>query len=154
MKTTLNAIHAQRPCSSGWRKLRNYLGCDYPEDKPLGISVIINSNGIDDALWCLRAVTGYTREIRLFNIWLLRQVPNRIIEANPSIELTDISNDPAVSLFAAHSNIMIELSTDGKDSQLTELDTKIIIELYRVCAAIDAGVDPYPVNIPQLKETS
>ena len=74
MKTTLNQIREHSPCKSGWTKLLKTLNKTVADDKPLSILTILESNGLDDALWCLRAVTGRDREIRLFAVWCARQV--------------------------------------------------------------------------------
>ena len=74
MKTTLNAIRAHGPCADGWAKLLRYLGKTQADDEPLSIVTVLDSNGLDDALWCLRAVTGHDREIRLYAVWCARQV--------------------------------------------------------------------------------
>lgn len=39
---------------------------------------MLDSNGLEDALWCLRAVTGYEREIRLYAVWCARQCQGQI----------------------------------------------------------------------------
>ena len=69
MKTTLNQIRAHRPCTRGWRKLLAHLGKTQADDEPLSIATILDSNGLEDALWCLRTVKGYDREIRLYTVW-------------------------------------------------------------------------------------
>jgi len=66
MKTTLKKIREHSPCETGWKKLLNNLGKKKADDEPVSIAFILESNGIDDALWCLRAVDGYQREMRLF----------------------------------------------------------------------------------------
>jgi hypothetical protein len=53
---TLNAIRAHGPCEDGWRKLLAHLGKTKPDDEPLPLLTILDSNGVDDALWCLRAL--------------------------------------------------------------------------------------------------
>jgi hypothetical protein len=72
MKTTLNAIREFRPCKDGWEKLLKHLGKTKADDEPLSIVTVLDSNGIDDALWCLRAVKGHDREIRLYAVWSAR----------------------------------------------------------------------------------
>jgi hypothetical protein len=72
--TTMNAIRAHSPCADGWQKLLRHLGKTQADDEPLPITTILDSNGLDDALWCLRAVTGHDREIRLYAIWCARRV--------------------------------------------------------------------------------
>jgi hypothetical protein len=74
MKTTLNKIREHSPCTDGWSKLLSYLGKTKADDEPLSIATIITSNGLDDALWCLRAVDGHNKEIRLYAVWCVRQV--------------------------------------------------------------------------------
>ena len=74
MKTTLNKIRAHEPCADGWRKLLSHLGKTQADDEPVSLATIIESNGLNDALWCLRAVEGRDREIRLFAVWCARQV--------------------------------------------------------------------------------
>lgn len=73
-ETTLAQIEAQQFYQSGWLKLRRHLGKDYPMDKPVSLLTILESNGLDDALWCCRAVEGHDREFRLFAVWCARQV--------------------------------------------------------------------------------
>jgi len=56
LQTTLEIIQAHRPCADGWAKLLRHLGPDWPEDKPIDFATILESNGLLDALWALRAV--------------------------------------------------------------------------------------------------
>lgn len=74
MTTTLDKIRACNPCADGWRKLLAYLGKTRTDDEPLDLLTILDSNGLDDALWALRAVEGYDREIRLYAAWCVRRV--------------------------------------------------------------------------------
>jgi hypothetical protein len=63
---TLNRIRAHSPCSDGWAKLLAYLGKSKADDAPLSLLTVLESNGLDDALWCLRVVEGHDAAIRLF----------------------------------------------------------------------------------------
>jgi hypothetical protein len=72
--TTLNAIREHKPCSSGWTTLLNSLGKTKADDEPLLLINILESNGLEDTLWSLRAVTNHDREIRLFSVWCARNV--------------------------------------------------------------------------------
>ena len=74
MKTTLNEIREHSPCEEGWKKLLKSLSKTKADDEPVSIVQVLDSNGLDDALWCLRAVKGYDREIRLYAVWCARQV--------------------------------------------------------------------------------
>ena len=74
LTTTLSAIRAHRLCESGWRKLLAHLGKTAADDEPLPFETILDSNGLDDALWCCRSAPQYDREWRLFAVWCARQV--------------------------------------------------------------------------------
>ena len=74
MKTTLNLIRAHSPCRAGWARLLANLGKTKADDEELLITTILESNGVDDALWCLRAVEGHERKIRLFAVECARSV--------------------------------------------------------------------------------
>ena len=65
MKTTLNEIRKYHPCESGWKKLLSYLGKTQADDEPLDLMTILESNGIEDAMWCLRCF--HYRDYCLFN---------------------------------------------------------------------------------------
>ena len=80
MNTTLNEIRAHSPCADGWRKLLTHMGKSAADDELLPIATVLDSNGLDDALWCLRAVTGHDREIRLYAVWCARQVAHMMTD--------------------------------------------------------------------------
>jgi len=66
--TTLNAIRENHPCEGGWKNLLSYLGKNKADDEPLALVEILKSNGIEDAIWCLRALPEeYEKKVRLFN---------------------------------------------------------------------------------------
>ena len=82
MRTTLNSIRAHSPCGDGWAKLLRHLNKSAADDEPLLIKTILDSNGLDDALWCLRAGEGHDREMRLYAVWCARRVQHLML--NPS----------------------------------------------------------------------
>ena len=65
MKTTLNKIKEFEPCKDGWVKLLTYLKKTKGDDEELSLLTILESNGLDDAIWVLRAVEGFEKEKRL-----------------------------------------------------------------------------------------
>jgi hypothetical protein len=71
--TTLNEIRAHSPCTGGWEKLLRRLGKTQADDEPLPLLTILESNGLDDALWCLRA-ESLDRLSRHFQAWCAEQV--------------------------------------------------------------------------------
>ena len=74
MYTTLNAIREHRPCKDGWEKLLKYLGKTSPDDEPLSLLTILESNGFDHALWCFCALDGFEKEKLLLGIGFAREV--------------------------------------------------------------------------------
>ena len=71
--TTLNRIRTYSPCTNGWIKLLNHLGKTQADDAPLAFATILESNGLDDALWCCRVepsinwrklAVAFTSEVR------------------------------------------------------------------------------------------
>ena len=90
MKTTLNQIRDESPCADGWKKLLAHLGKTQADDEPLSIITILDSNGLDDALWCLRSLTGHDREIRLYVVWCARQVQHLMADKR-SIDALDVA---------------------------------------------------------------
>lgn len=90
MKTTLNAIRKHSPCADGWEKLLTYLGKTKSDDEPLALTTILDSNGLDDAIWCLRAVEGHAKEIRLYAVWCVRQVEH-LLKDQRSLDALDVA---------------------------------------------------------------
>ena len=88
--TTLNAIRAQHPCEDGWKRLLIDLGKTKADDEPLPLESRMDSNGIDDASWCLRAVEGFDKEKRLFAVWCARQVQH-LMKDHRSIAALDVA---------------------------------------------------------------
>ena len=88
--TTLNQIRSHSPCSDGWETLLKHLGKTKPDDEPLSFATILESNGFDDALWCLRTVDGYERVIRLYAVWCVRQVEH-LDPSGVSKNINDVS---------------------------------------------------------------
>jgi hypothetical protein len=80
MRTTLNKLRKHRPCHDGWEKLLRGLGKTAADDEPLWIDQVLDHNGLDDALWCLRSVEGCDREIRLYAVWCARRVQHHMTD--------------------------------------------------------------------------
>ena len=88
--TTLNKIRSKSPCREGWEELLKHLGKKKADDEPVSLKTILESNGLDDALWCLRAVDNAEREARLFAVWCARQVQH-LMKDQRSIDALDIA---------------------------------------------------------------
>lgn len=72
--TTLNAIRAASPCQDGWTKLLAHLGKTKADDEPLELLTVLESNGLDDALWVLSYAMPNDRLARHFQAWCAEQV--------------------------------------------------------------------------------
>jgi hypothetical protein len=94
--TTLNRIRAHRPCESGWTKLLRHLGKTKADDDLLPFAVIVESNGMNDALWCCLSV-NYDRVWRLYAVWCARQVQHLMKDAR-LIAALDVAQDYAIGL--------------------------------------------------------
>lgn len=94
INTTLNKIREHGPCEDGWEKLLKHLGKTKPDDKPLPLVTILDSNGLDDCLWCLQTMPEHDRVWRLFAVWYVRQVQHLIIDQRV-IEALDVTERTA-----------------------------------------------------------
>lgn len=90
MNTALNKIRDHQPCTDGWEKLLRTLGKTKADDEPLSLITILDSNGLDDALWCLRAVDGHEKEMRLYAVWCARQVQH-LMKDQRSLDALDVA---------------------------------------------------------------
>lgn len=100
MQTTLEKIRAHSPCAEGWTQLLAHLGKTKADNEPLPLSVILESNGLNDTLWCFRAVDGFEREKRLFAVWCARQVQHLMVDPR-SLTALDVAEQFANSLASA-----------------------------------------------------
>lgn len=82
MFTTLNKIISNdnfyNENKEKWGELLKNLGKTEPDDEPLSLSTILESSGIDVALWCLSCIDGYDREIRLLAVEFARGVQHLV----------------------------------------------------------------------------
>ena len=72
--TTLNAIRKASPCEKGWLKLLKHLGKTKADDEPLDLLTVLDSNGLDDALWVMSYAMPDDRLARHFQAWCAEQV--------------------------------------------------------------------------------
>ena len=129
MQTTLNEIRKHQPCADGWEKLLTYLGKTKADDEPLSLVTIIDSNGLDDAIWCLRAVAGRDREIRLFAVWCARQVQH-LLKDQRSLDAIDVAER-----YANGQATKDELATAAEDARFTVCDAAMDAAWYAAYAA-------------------
>jgi hypothetical protein len=88
--TTLNKIREHDPCSDGWKKLLKHLGKTQADDEALSLLTILESNGLTDAIWCLRACDGIEKEARLYAVACARRVQH-LMNDQRSIYALDVA---------------------------------------------------------------
>lgn len=88
--TTLAAIRSRHPCITGWTKLLAHLGKTSADDEPLSLLTVLDSNGLDDALWCLRVRPDLSGLWRLYAVDCARQVQHLMADAR-SIAALDVA---------------------------------------------------------------
>jgi hypothetical protein len=164
MKTTLNKIRALAPCRDGWEKLLRHLSKTEADDEPLSIETILDSNGLDDALWCLRAVDGQDRELRLYAVWCARRVEHlmsdprsvaaldvaeRYARGRATDEEREVAGGMAVAAWASHA------ATEWAVAEWAAMDATLAAapEAARLTAgqAASAGADERTAQAEELR---
>ncbi len=95
LTTTLNRIREHGPCAEGWGKLLRHLGKTKADDEPVAFSTILESNGIEDAIWCCRVEPQHSREWRLFAVECAGQVQHLMADPR-SIAALDVARKYAL----------------------------------------------------------
>lgn len=85
--TTLNRIRAQFPRHEGWAKLLKSLNKTAADDEPLSFVAILDSNGLDDALWCCRAEPQHASLWRHFAVDCAESVRHLMTDARSTAAL-------------------------------------------------------------------
>jgi hypothetical protein len=81
--TTLERIRGASPCPEGWTELLANLGKTKADDEPLPLLTVLDSNGLDDALWVLSYAMPDDRLARHFQAWCAEQVLHIFEAARP-----------------------------------------------------------------------
>jgi hypothetical protein len=88
--TTLNEIRKHKPCEDGWEKLLKHLGKTKADDEPFPMSVILDSNDLDDCLWAMRCRPDLDSLWRLYAVDCARQVQHLMTDQR-SIDVLDVA---------------------------------------------------------------
>ena len=108
LQVTLKDLRANHACVSGYNKLvcaltgqkfdkkrETYIRRRHEE--PISIEYILGSNGLDDALWALRAVPDVDRDCRRYALWCARRVQH-LMDDKRSIAALDVAERHADGL--------------------------------------------------------
>ena len=74
LTTTLSEIRKHRPCESGWKTLTEALGAEWGDKEPIPLVRLIETNGIDDAIWALQACGPEAERDRIARLFACRCV--------------------------------------------------------------------------------
>ena len=74
LTTTLSEIRKNRPCESGWKTLTEALGAEWGNEEPIPLVRIIETNGINDAVWALQACGPEAERDRIARLFACRCV--------------------------------------------------------------------------------
>jgi hypothetical protein len=107
-QVTLKQLRKHKACVSGYNKVVCALkGVDYTDNKktymghkhgdPISLLFILESNGLDDALWCLRCNKDWDCDARLYAVWCARQVQHLMTDKR-SIAALDVAEKFALRL--------------------------------------------------------
>ena len=95
--TTLNAIREHKPCDDGWKKLLKHLGKTHADDEAFPMSVILDSNGLEDCLWALRTRPDLSSLWRLYAVDAAREVQH-LMQDQRSKDALDVAERHALGL--------------------------------------------------------
>lgn len=87
---TLNQIRKHHPCGSGWKTLLKHLGKTKADDEAFPFSTIIESNGLDDAIWALRCLDDQA-PARLFAVACTQEILH-LMEDERSIKAVRVAH--------------------------------------------------------------
>jgi hypothetical protein len=93
---TLQQIKDQRPCTDGWATVLKSKGgtkADFSAEFPL--TDVLESNGLDDTLWCLHCLPEHSRIWRKYAVWCARQVEHLMTDqrSRNALKVADLHAD-------------------------------------------------------------
>lgn len=81
--TTLRRIRDAKPCKYGWTKLLAHLGKTEADDEPLDLLTVLDSNGLEHAIWVLSYAMPDDRLARHFQAWCAEQAVHLFERVHP-----------------------------------------------------------------------
>jgi hypothetical protein len=114
---TLNKIRAGSTCVDGWEKVlkaHEHLGMD----TPFPLSSVLESNNLEDTLWCFEVLPEYIEIPKRFAIWCARDVQH-LMEDERSVNAVNVAeryldgNATLEELKAARAAAATDAATDA-----------------------------------------
>jgi len=120
--------------------LLKYLGKTVADDEPLPFGVILDSNGLEDALWCCHTAPEHNRVWRLYAVWCARQV-QRLMTDQRSLNALNVAERHANGQ-ATDGELFVAWAAAGSAVWAAAGDAARETALAAVLAARDAaGID-------------
>ena len=103
MTLTLQEIRDHSPCQLGWKKLTKAVGNDMTT--ALSIGDVVLSNGLDDALWCLRCLETKKRVAAIMPAVKRAAVHSKDQRVHDCVKDIEkwLAGDDSINLFAVES---------------------------------------------------
>ena len=137
--TTLARIRAHNPCETGYKKLCKGLGGirTYGKDTPVTVRQIVEINGLDDALWCLRTMPEHDRRWLLLAVRYARRVQHLMTDPR-SVAAVDVAERHARGL--ATDEELAEAETSARAAWVAARAAGAAVEAARAAgAAVEAA---------------
>jgi hypothetical protein len=88
---SLNKIRKHSPCEARWKKLlRSKGGTSADMDAQFPLTDVLDSNDLNDTLWCLRCLPEHDKLWRKYAVWCARQVQHLMADQR-SIDALDVA---------------------------------------------------------------
>lgn len=153
--TTLSKIRSNYPCTEGWKNLLASLGKSTADDEPLSLATILEANGVDEAIWALRAVEGIDELSLLFSVRCIREHCQHMITDKVSLDTIDIvelypTRETTRDYLSGTYNYLKELKSDVMASNKSDAS----IDATQAIMTLVGGMDVWGVVRDTLECTS
>ena len=154
-QVTLKQLRDARACFNGYNKLVASISgkplvegnkyAVFDSDEPISIIQILDSNGLDDAIWSLRYIKDADSEARLFAVWCVRQIQYLLTDAR-SLTALDVAERFAYGLatreeLQAAENAAYSAANAAVGAAANAANAAAYAAYAAANAAVDAAVD-------------
>lgn len=143
---TLNQIKADEPCHSGWKKvLKANGGTKADMDKPFPMSSILDSNDLDDTVWCIFCLPEHEKVWTDFAFFCVLQVVEimkpkcRDVDYETIIKYLNTQDDTLTKEVVRITNEVIRCCRNSGNFSVTDAARSV-----RYLSSIEEGIDTIP----------